>query len=122
MPLVLAAGGDHYAIAGNDPEALCFYPLAGIEDPAERAWAAEWLETLFDLQGVRVAPAHRAAIHDALQMLASSPSRTLTDLELRLQDETLRQACAPTPCRAISARCSTPAPTASASRPSRSSR
>ena len=95
LPLVTAAGGDHYPVAGGDGAGLCFYPLAGIADPNERAWAAEWLETLFDLQGLRIAPAHRAAIDDALRLLAGSPSCTLTDFELRLQDETLRQALRP---------------------------
>ena len=95
MPLVKAAGGDHYAIAGERDQELCFYPLAGIDEAIERAWAAEWLETLFDLQGLSVTPAHRGAIDAALRMLAGSPSRTLTDLEIRLQDEALREALRP---------------------------
>ena len=94
-PLVLAAGGDHYDIAGERVDDLSFYPLATIDDRRERAWAAEWLEALFHLQGLTVTPRHRAAISQALEVLASSPSRTLTDLEIRLQDEELRQALRP---------------------------
>ena len=95
MPLVKAAGGDHYAIAAERDEDLSFYPLAGIDDQRERAWAAEWLETLFDLLGVEITPLERAAIDHALELLATSPSRTLTDLEIRLQSEALRQAIRP---------------------------
>ncbi|MCP3962339.1 MAG: transporter [bacterium] len=95
MPLTKAAGGDHYAIAGERDEDLSFYPLAGIDDPRERAWAAEWLEVLFDLLGLEIAPRERTAIHDALELLAASPSRTLTDLEIRLQSESLREAIRP---------------------------
>lgn len=95
MPLVLAAGGDHYDIAGDRIDQLSFYPLASIDDARQRTWAAEWLEVLFDLQGVAVTPRHRAVIAQALEVLASSPSRTLTDLEVRLQDDELRQALKP---------------------------
>ena len=95
MPLVRAAGGDHYDIAGERVDQLSFYPLAAIDEDRERAWAAEWLEALFDLQGVTITPRHRAVISQALEVLAASPSRTLTDLEIRLQDEDLRQALRP---------------------------
>ncbi|MCP3963595.1 MAG: transporter [bacterium] len=95
MPLVKAAGGDHYAIAGDESDDLCFYPLARIDEPHERAWAADWLETLFDLLGHPITSSHRAAIHRALELLAGSPSRSLTDLEIRLQDESLREAIRP---------------------------
>ncbi|NNF87574.1 MAG: hypothetical protein HKM97_03535, partial [Acidimicrobiia bacterium] len=95
MPLTLAAGGHHYDIAAEEVDRLSFYPLAGIDDPRERAWAAEWLETLFDLQGLTVTPAHRSALHRALELLAGSPSRTLTDLVIRVQDLDLREALKP---------------------------
>ena len=95
MPLVKAAGGDHYAIAGERTEELSFYPLAEIDDPKERAWAAEWLEVLFDLLSVEITPRHRSIIHQALELLAKAPSRTLTDLEIRLQSQTLREALGP---------------------------
>jgi len=95
MPLVKAAAGDHYDLAGERVDELSFYPLARIDDPRERAWAAEWIEVLFDLQGIPITPAQRGAILHALELLAGSPSRTLTDLEIRLQDETLREALRP---------------------------
>ena len=95
MPLALAAEGDHYDLAGERVDSLSFYPLAGIDDDRERVWAAEWLESLAELQGVTVGPRERGAILDALGLLAGSPSRTLTDLMLRLQDTRLREALRP---------------------------
>jgi type IV secretion system protein VirB4 len=95
MPLARAAGGHHYDIAAEGIDSLSFCPLAGIADGHERAWAAEWLAILFDLQGIAVTPGHRAAIHRALELLAGTEQPTLTDLEIRLQDIELRQALRP---------------------------
>jgi len=88
-----ATGGDHYEIAGEQSD-LAFYPLADIESPSERAWAADWLETLFALQGVTVSPAYRKDIHRALELLATSPKRTMTDFAHTLSEPELRGAIA----------------------------
>ena len=95
MPLVKAAGGHHYEIAAEAIDTLSFCPFAGISGGRERSWAAEWLEVLLDLQGVTITPRHRAAIHRALELLASGPKPTLTDLEIRLQNNALRDALRP---------------------------
>ncbi len=95
MPLALAAGGEHFSIAAERAEDLSFYPLAEIQEPKERTWAAEWLETLFHLSGAAITPGRRAAIHQALDLLAGAPSRTLTDLEIRLPSRALREAIRP---------------------------
>ena len=95
FPLVTACGGHHYDVGADSLEDLAFYPLAKIDKPAERAWAAEWIETLMTLQGVVITPAHRSAIDHALGLLVASPSRTLTDLQVKLQDPGLRQALRP---------------------------
>jgi len=92
LPLVAAAGGQHYDLMGeyNSPN---FCPLAHVDDPAERAWAGEWLETIITLQGIYVTPQHRKAIQHALGLLADSESRTMTDLlNGPLQEPALRQA------------------------------
>lgn len=90
--LVRAAGGQHYDIMGS-LEALNFCPLRDVDDPEERAWACGWIETLVELQGIRVTPAHRRSIQHALGLLAESESRTLTDfISGPLQDEELRVA------------------------------
>jgi type IV secretion/conjugal transfer VirB4 family ATPase len=92
LPLVKASGGEHYDILGEygSPQ---FCPLARIDEPLERAWAAEWLETLVALQGVTLNPASRRAIYHALTLLAESESRTMTDLlHGPLQEPQLRAA------------------------------
>jgi type IV secretion system protein VirB4 len=91
-PLVTAAGGQHYDLMGefSSPN---FCPLANVDDQTERAWAAEWLETIITLQGIYVTPQHRKAIQHALVLLADSESRTMTDLlNGPLQEPVLRQA------------------------------
>jgi type IV secretion system protein VirB4 len=92
LPLVKASGGEHYDILGEHGSPQ-FCPLERIDDPLERAWAAEWLETLVTLQGVTLNPASRRAIFHALTLLAESESRTLTDLlHGPLQEPELRAA------------------------------
>ncbi len=92
LPLVRASGGEHYDIMG-DAESPSFCPLANIDDLNERSWAAEWLENVVALQGVKITPAHRQNIYQALTLLAESDSRTLTDLlHGPLQDRELRAA------------------------------
>ena len=62
-----------------------------IDDDEERAWASGWLEALATVQGVTMTPPRRQAIQHALQLLASSESRTITDLIAGpLQDQDLR--------------------------------
>src|SRR2546426_170932 len=89
--LAQAAGARHYDLAAGRVDALCFQPLARIDDAADRAWAAEWLETVFGLQGVTVTPPLRARIDRGLELVARNepPHRTLIELTVQLQDETL---------------------------------
>src|SRR3989454_4419254 len=95
--LAQAAGARHYDLAAGRVDALCFQPLARIDDPAERAWAADWLETLFGLQSVTVTPLLRGRIDRALALVARNepPHRTLIELTVQLQDETLAVALRP---------------------------
>lgn len=86
-----ASGGDYYDIGGEKSD-LAFAPLSSIDTPADQAWAIEWIETLLALQGVNVGPGHRATITDAVQRLAGSSSRTLTELISQIQDTELRAA------------------------------
>ena len=46
--LAHAVGGSHYDLAAGRPDVLRFQPLARVDEPGERVWAAEWLETLAD--------------------------------------------------------------------------
>jgi type IV secretion/conjugal transfer VirB4 family ATPase len=95
--LARAVGGSHYDVAAGRPDALRFQPLARVHDPSERAWAAEWIETLAVLQGVTVTPAHRARIDRALALIAENapPHRTLTELLPQLQHVELLAALRP---------------------------
>ena len=96
QPLVWAAGGEHYDIAGDSTDELAFCPLGRMDEVAEQDWAAEWIEGLVQLQGVSVAPGHRKRIHEAVLALAHATDRpeqrTLTNFVLTLQDNELRDA------------------------------
>ena len=95
--LALAAGARHYDLAAGRPDALRFQPLARIDEQAERAWAVEWLETALALQGVAMTPPLRARVDRALELVAGNDRthRTLTELTVQLQHETLAAALRP---------------------------
>src|SRR5438552_7001286 len=88
--LAHACGAEYYDILGESERPLSFYPLATLDTLADRVWAQEWLETLLALQGVQTTPGQRKALYRALELLAASPSRTLTDFVNTLQDHQLR--------------------------------
>ncbi|HIQ45786.1 MAG TPA: conjugal transfer protein TrbE [Pseudomonas oleovorans] len=92
---VLGLGGEHYDLGGDID--LAFQPLARIDQPGYRAWAAEWLEARLLQEGVAVGPEQKAALWTALDSLAGAPEtqRTLTGLSVLLQDNALRQALQP---------------------------
>lgn len=92
----MAMGGMHYEV-GGDNSSLAFCPLAGVDKHNERAWAEEWMEILFSLNGVTVGPRHRTLIHEAMMSVgnAQSDMRTLTHFQAALQDEELRDALSP---------------------------
>ncbi len=92
---VLAMGGEHHAL-GSDGS-LAFQPLRGIDDPAERSWAAEWIGALFAHEKVIVTPEVKEAVWSTLTSLASAPveERTLTGLSVLLQSNALKAALMP---------------------------
>ncbi|HEY1076906.1 MAG TPA: conjugal transfer protein TrbE [Fontimonas sp.] len=92
---ILGLGGEHYDL-GSDGD-IAFQPLARIDEPGYRAWAAEWIEGRLLHEGVEVGPDEKAAVWSALGSLAGAPSeqRTLTGLSVLLQSNALRQALAP---------------------------
>jgi type IV secretion system protein VirB4 len=93
---VLAMGGAHHALGmGTDAgDTLAFQPLRGIDDAAERSWAAEWIVALLAHEKVLVTPEVKDVVWSALGSLASAPveERTLTGLVLLLQSNALRTA------------------------------
>ncbi|MGO9445707.1 MAG: transporter [Thiobacillaceae bacterium] len=95
QPLVLACGGEHYDIAGAD-DALAFCPLARVDEPGEQAWAAQWLESLVELQGLQVNPRQRDELYRAVVQLGQGSTlpeqRTLTHYLTLVQSHELRDA------------------------------
>ncbi|NKL94442.1 conjugal transfer protein TrbE [Rhizobium leguminosarum] len=86
LPLTLGLGGDHYQIgddvgpsADGEGRALAFCPLAELSTDGDRAWAAEWIETLVALQGVTITPDYRNAISRQIALMANSRGRSLSD-------------------------------------------
>lgn len=92
---VLAMGGLHQALGADGSPA--FQPLAGIDRPAERSWAAEWIEARLTHEKVVVTPEVKEAVWSALGSLASAPieERTLTGLAMLLQSNPLKAALLP---------------------------
>jgi type IV secretion system protein VirB4 len=102
----LACGGDWQdlgrslagsGLADEGPGAVLLQPLARIDRPAERNWAAEWLQAILAGEGVAVDPETKAHLWSALTSLATAPvaERTLTGLAVLLQSQALKQALAP---------------------------
>ncbi|MBY0510071.1 MAG: conjugal transfer protein TrbE [Rhodospirillaceae bacterium] len=92
---ILAMGGVHHVLGSGGT--LAFQPLARIDDPVERSWAAEWIWALLAHEKVNVTPEVKEAVWSALGSLASAPlvERTLTGLSVMLQSEGLRTALMP---------------------------
>jgi len=92
--LARAAGARHYDLA---VEPVRLQPLAGIDRPAERLWALDWLEGVLAVNGVAVTPGGRQTLDAALQLLATEPPahRRLSDFLPQLQDRELVAALKP---------------------------
>ena len=97
----LAVGGDWHDLGGSlseeAAEPVALQPLARIDDPSERAWAADWLAAILTQENVAVDPQAKDHIWSALGSLASAPvgERTLTGLAVLLQSTELKQALRP---------------------------
>ena len=96
----IGMGGDWQDLGGmladEAGDGVQLQPLARIDDPAERAWAAEWLAAILASEGVAVDPQAKEHLWSALGSLASAPvtERTLTGLAVLLQSQQLKQALA----------------------------
>ena len=88
-------GGDHYAL--GEKSALCFQPLARIDEDGERAWAQDWIVDLIAHEGVAIDPEIKETVWSALSSLATAPrsERTLTGLSVLLQSNNLKAALQP---------------------------
>lgn len=92
---VLAMGGAYHNLGGDT--ALAFQPLREIDADPDRAFAQDWIEALFRLEGVEVTPEVKDAVWSALESLSAAPQseRTLTGLSALIQTRVLRQALKP---------------------------
>jgi type IV secretion system protein VirB4 len=94
----LAVSGTCYE-PGNENAPVAFQPLADIDRPAERAWAAQFVMTLLAAQGVEVDHRTQSAVDETLVSLATAPrqERTLTLLATQIgsRQRTLRDALRP---------------------------
>ncbi|OYY77060.1 MAG: conjugal transfer protein TrbE [Sphingomonas sp. 28-62-20] len=97
----LAMGGDWHDLGGSlgddVAEPVALQPLARIDDPTERAWAAEWVAAILGRERVEVTPEVKDHLWSALTSLASAPpsERTLTGLSVLLQAQPLKRALQP---------------------------
>jgi type IV secretion system protein VirB4 len=97
----LAMGGDWHDLGGalcdDAVEPVALQPLAAILDPAEQAWATEWVGAILAREGVTITPEAKEHVWSSLTSLASAPAseRTLTGLSVLLQSGALKRALAP---------------------------
>ncbi len=92
-----ALGGVYYDIGNIDGAGMGFCPLRRVDQPMERLWAEDYLETLLTLQGFKVLPAHRNIVRHALRVLGEGEAdrRSMTEFVQQVQDTALRQALEP---------------------------
>jgi len=91
LVLTRAVGGDFYDIGGAKTE-LSFCPLRELQTSGDISWAVEYVEHLCMLNGLSITHVHRNAITAAVKLMATSPTRTLTDLLASVQDMEVRNA------------------------------
>jgi type IV secretion system protein VirB4 len=90
--------GAFFHLGGEGGPQLC--PLSELDTEVDRAWAADWIESLCDAQGTQITPEQRTRIFDAVCELAESTrdlpdraaKRTLTHLTPHLLDRALLSA------------------------------
>ncbi len=89
--LTRACGGRHCMISG-DGDPLRFAPLQYLQTAGDRAWAAEWLESVLELNGVTATPAQHNEIVRTLINMAGSGGKSLTEFVALVQDAEIREA------------------------------
>lgn len=93
LPAMLT-GAVHYDIGGRE---CVLQPLARVDDGREALWAREWLVGLVKQQGHVCDAQDRVKLDRAVALMASQPvrNRTLTELQVQVQDDRLRAALQP---------------------------
>lgn len=91
-------GGAFYDLASEtESNSQSFQPLRYIDNEDEKIWASEWLQQIYEQEGVELTPDHKADIWKALISLASSPAdeRTIFGFYNLVQNMELRNAITP---------------------------
>ncbi|MDI2054443.1 conjugal transfer protein TrbE [Bradyrhizobium sp. Mp19] len=97
----IAMGGDWHDLGGGltegSADSVALQPLSRIDEPAERAWAADWIGAILMRETIPVTPEVKELLWTALSSLASAPigERTMTGLSVLLQSNDLKQALRP---------------------------
>lgn len=95
-PLTRAVRGQHYSVGlAAEEGGLALAPLARLDEPGELAWAADWLEALLALSDLRISPVQRRELTEALAVVAGATPRTMTALQIAVQDEAIKAALGP---------------------------
>jgi type IV secretion system protein VirB4 len=84
-------------LSDDTTEPVALQPLAAIDDPGERAWAAQWVAAILSREGITITPDVKEHLWSALGSLASAAlaERTITGLSVLLQANALKQALQP---------------------------
>ncbi|QBE92458.1 conjugal transfer protein TrbE [Sphingomonas paucimobilis] len=96
----LGVGGEWHDLGGSlggDAAPVMLQPLAHIDQPDERAWAADWLAAILAREGFAATPEVKEHLWTALGSLADAPveQRTLTGLTVLIQATGLKRALGP---------------------------
>jgi type IV secretion system protein TrbE len=83
--------GKHFTI-GSDSEKLAFCPLQFLDTNSDRVWAANWIDTILNLNGLITTPAQRNEIANAIMSMHESKSKTLSEFSVTIQDSSIREA------------------------------
>ncbi|MDP5168585.1 conjugal transfer protein TrbE [Pseudomonas syringae] len=95
-PSCKAAGGSHYVVAGAN-DTLAFAPLSGLVTRARRAWAAQWIDDLLALNGVKTTADQRNEIASAIRDMGKVEADTgrvgtISEFSAMVQDVDIRAA------------------------------
>lgn len=93
----LCVGGAFFDVGSHQRNGLVFQPLAHVDQPEEKNWAADWIAGLLVNEKLDISPEIKEVIWHGLTSLAAVPQaqRTLTGLKALLQDTRVRLALEP---------------------------
>lgn len=93
-PLTKACNGQHFAIGGDD-DSLNFCPLQFLDTQSDRAWASGWIEDILTLNKFQPNIEQKNLISDAIESMAKTGAKTLTDFTNTVQNTEIREALKP---------------------------